>query len=392
MRRKKEENFIKTATEKIAYKDNQLTQVSGKVINRDPCTEVQAKIITYLAAMVKKEHTINTIYSVDVSEFIKMMGTDELGGSQYNIIKKSLINFRKLGIDIETFDDSGIRHVKGFPFIYEYNYNVKEGKITFQLHEELIKLYSNYDYRFTMIDVATIMRLRGKYTIPLYEFLLSWCGAKTVTCTTEQLRKILSVPAEKYAKVRSFFEWCVYPAVEEINDKATIKVKIVPVEIYRRQIQKLEFEISPNTPTEKLEQPLTEMEVLLIETGIKTEAARKIVESYSEKRIEGNFSLTKEAKIAGLVKNFSAFLIKAIKEDYAHIEIGDLFGDQIVAEEKERRKKEQDALKTAIEKMHEEDTKKMKKENSDDPSIIAFVKNFADKYPWLSEIIIKKEN
>jgi hypothetical protein len=239
-----------------------------------------------------------------------------------------------------------------------------------------------------MIDVATVMRLRGKYTIPLYEFLLSWRGAKVVTCSTDKLRQILSIPQNKYKKTRSIFEWCVYPALEEINDKSNIKVEMVPLEVYRKEIQKMEFRIENNdTPLEarkELMEPLNPIIALLIKTGVAEKVAKKISKDYSEKRIKENFEMTKKAKIAGLVKNFSAFFVKAIKDDYARTEIGDLFGDQIIAEEKEKQEKRHEKINTALDAENEREF--AEKYANEDISQSDFIK----KYPWLVKYL-KKE-
>jgi plasmid replication initiation protein len=394
MRQKNIENKnAKTVVEKIAYKDNQVTQVEGRVIKRDSCTEIQAKIITYLAAMVKEGDTSDTIYAMDVSKFLRMINENSaLGGSQYNIVKNNLAGLRKLGLDIQITVNNSTKII-GFPFIYKYEYDSKAGTINFQLHDELINFYSNYDRRFTMIDVSTIMRLQNKYAIPLYEFLLSWRGIKIINCTTDKLRKILSILPKKYERASSFFDYCVYPAIEEINDKTNIKIEMIAREMYRRQILKVEFRISANnTPVEerekeKLQEPLRPTVIFLTDAGVIEKTARKIANIYSEKRIKGNFEYAKKVKLEGTVKNFSAFLIKAIENDYAHVEINDLFGDQIVAEEKAHQEKKRMEI-NAVLKAEEE--QKLKETLKDKDKLRQ--SGIVQKHPWLLEHIEKAGN
>jgi plasmid replication initiation protein len=283
------------------------------VIKRDPCTKTQTKMAIYLAAMVKESATSDTVYTMRINEFLKMVNENNApGGSSYNTVKKNLSDLRMRGLDIQITTVNEEIKVISIPFISKYKYISKRGIIDFKLDDEAINFYSNNNYCSTMFDVDMAMRMHGKYSILLYDFLLFWQKAKAVVCTTDKLKKVLSVPQKRYERTNSFFKWCIYPAIEEINNKTNIKIEMVPLKTYRREIQEVWFHILVNTNTT--------MVAALVETGLAERVAKKIAKDYSGKRIKGNFELTKQAKIAGFVKNFPEFLVKAIKDDYAHIE------------------------------------------------------------------------
>lgn len=348
----------------LAFKDNQITQVKGQVISRDPCTELQAKIITYIASQVKDGDTQETPYTLKIDRFFNMMNEEKehIAGSYYKKIQKSLKELRKLGLELELQTDTGETYCKGFSFFSEYNHFYQQGTIELFLHKEVIKLYSNFKSEFTAINVVEMMSLKGKYSIPLYEFLLSWRGLTKTKCTTEKLRQVLAIPPKKYQMTYNFFNRCVHPTLEEINDKTELNVEMIPTKSYRNEIQEIEFKLSLKT---KKPRQVSETEQLLLDNGITPAVAKNLILNNSEKKIKGNYEYIKTNIAQGKMKkpdNIAGLIHTAIKEDWAHIESEDLFTSQlekeIEAEKQSKAQKQKDFLAKQKRFLEEEEQKK----------------------------------
>lgn len=326
----------------LAFKDNQVTQVKGKVTKKDICTEMQSKIITYVASMVREGDTSTTPYRIKVSDFIKMIDDKQeyVRGGYYDLIKRSLYNLRKLGIELTTItEDTNEVVVTQLGYILKSKYYTRQGFIELFLYDEMIEFYTKYDNNFTKINIKNMMKLKGKYAVPVYEFLLSWRGAKKFICTIEDIRKALGIEAKRYKETRNFLTRCLYPSIKEINDKTELIVNLKSAKTYRQEVKEIEFSLKMKTEMPRI---IGESEQLLLDNGISPETAKNLALNNSQEKIQGNYHYLKE-KIANnkipRTNNIAGLLITAIKDDWANIE-SDLFCSNLEKELSEKKEKQ----------------------------------------------------
>jgi hypothetical protein len=188
---------------------------------------------------------------------------------------------------------------------------------------------------FAKIQLLVQTQFSSKYSLALYEFLLDeMCRAGSPKMHTVQ------VPLDTVRHVLQFDG--VYkhlnndvlkPCVLEINKNSDISVGYRGIK-EGRAVAGLIFMVERTAI--KMQMPLDGLLVLdgtdenaseaprpqdflvitLIEKGVAESKARMLVETYTEDRIRENVAHVEKEHQAGKIKNLSAYLIRAIEEDY----------------------------------------------------------------------------
>jgi len=190
----------------------------------------------------------------------------------------------------------------------------------------------NHPTLFAKIQLLVQREFSSKYSLALYEFLvdeLSRAGTpKTheVQVALDTVRHILQFDGE-YKHLHSDV---LKPCVQEINKHTDISVGYRGVKQGRAVIALL---FSIERTAVQLQMPLDDLKILeggdednlppkevlalsLVERGVGARKAKELVETYDEERIRENITYAETEHRAGKVKKLSAFVIRAIEEDY----------------------------------------------------------------------------
>lgn len=99
---------------------------------------------------------------------------------------------------------------------------------TVNLDAKLYKyLFYNLDVGYTPVNLATLFNLRSQYSQCLYVLLRSWTATKReIEFTIEELREHFKV-GTKYQAYKSFKQWTISKAVEEINRSGSMTIEEV---------------------------------------------------------------------------------------------------------------------------------------------------------------------
>ena len=186
---------------------------------------------------------------------------------------------------------------------------------------------------FAKIQLLVQTQFSSKYSLALYEFLIDeMCRSgnpKTYafTVSLDTLRHVLQFDGI-YKHLNSDV---LKPCVKEINTLSDIAVTYSGVKkgravvallltIERKAAQlaladlaAVEISDEPGTHVDLLRDPLEQM---LIVRGVGKRKANALVETYDETRIRENIAYVEREYQAGKVKVLSAYLIRAIEEDY----------------------------------------------------------------------------
>jgi hypothetical protein len=211
----------------------------------------------------------------------------------------------------------------------------------------------NHPTLFAKIQLLVQRQFSSKYSLVLYEFLLDELGragsptAHEVEVSLDTVRHILQFDGA-YKHLHSDV---LKPCVREINKCTDISVGYRGVKKGRAVVALL---FSFKRQAVQIEIPLDNLDLLgandgeclpehqslaltLVERGVSTHKARKIVETYDEERIRENIEYAEREHEAGKVKKLSAYVIRAIEEDYRPKKTKDeLRKETEQAEERER--------------------------------------------------------
>jgi hypothetical protein len=185
---------------------------------------------------------------------------------------------------------------------------------------------------FAKIQLLIQTQFSSKYSLALYEFLLDeLCRANSPKAHTAQValatvRHILQFDGA-YKHLNSDV---LKPCVHEINKHADITVgyrsvkkgRAVAAILFTIERTAVQVPIPLEDLTVRAEDdippilPSNSVLALLIERGVGKRKAAHLVERYDEECIRENLAYAENEYAVGKVKNLSAYLIRAIEEDY----------------------------------------------------------------------------
>lgn len=185
---------------------------------------------------------------------------------------------------------------------------------------------------FAKIQLLVQTQFSSKYSLALYEFLLDELGRSgspnthAVQVPLDTVRHVLQFDGA-YKHLHSDV---LKPCVQEINKHADITVGYRGIK-KGRAVAEILFSIERTAAQVRL--PLDDVAVsdelatapllpdealrtLLVEKGIAERKAAELSRTFDEARIRENIDYAEKEHTAGKVKNLTAYIIKAIEEDY----------------------------------------------------------------------------
>lgn len=179
----------------------------------------QQKILLYLISRIKPDDDINTVYELSIKDFAKICGYDTSTGYYYPLIKDDIKKLRDTSSWIEI--EKG-REVL-FSWLNTAEINKNSGKIQITFHSTVSPYLFQLRERYTQYNLYQILCLSHKYSIRLYEYLLSMKYKEIIEVDIDTLKK--RIDAEKYEKISHFKDRVFIPAINEINDYTNLNIE-----------------------------------------------------------------------------------------------------------------------------------------------------------------------
>ena len=223
---RKSNMIVRHAVTRFNYKQNQLMCVLlGKYINlnKDTCIDTE----------------------VGIDELRQILGLND-GSENYNLIKKAVTKFGENGsVGFLKFDSKGEPVYTWMPFFTKIELTNNYCKFSWNdcMKENLINLKNNY----TQYLASDYLKLSSVYAQNLYEQMKAIENYRysydhsLPRIAVEELRQIMQV-GNKYPKFHTFKTVCLQRAVEEINEKTDLYVKMNNVK-KGRTVGEIEFDI-----------------------------------------------------------------------------------------------------------------------------------------------------
>ena len=324
-------------------------------------TVEEQRLIKTLISQIHSNDEDFKVYQIHVHDLAALIGiTDD---HYYTRIKKltkklrdsSLCFINENGDEVQTGWLSSAVYRKGQGFV--------ELRFDPILRPYLLQL-KKY---FTSYELGNILRLKGMYSIRIYELLKQdeWKGRREFT--VEQFKTVLSLESE-YREYRDLKKYVLAPAQKEICEKTDIDYTLTELKRGRKVIG-LIFEIlskkkkkddeskivaidndsgNESQQDNKVEEQLKSFH-LLLEIGVSQEMAKELIKEHTEEEILAAIAYTETLKREGKVKNPAGFLVDAIRKGFRdnHAE--------------ERKKKEEAKRKEQERLSHQEQWDQIKK-------------------------------
>lgn len=179
----------------------------------------QQKILLYLISHIKPDDEIGTIYDFSIKDFAKVCGYDISSGYYYPLIKDDIKKLRDASSWIEIDKDKEVL----FSWLNTVELNKNSGEIKVSFHSTVAPYLFQLRERYTQYNLYQVLCLSHKYSIRLFEFLLSMKYKEVFEIDIETLKK--HIDAEKYDKISHFKDRILIPAINEINDYTELNIE-----------------------------------------------------------------------------------------------------------------------------------------------------------------------
>ena len=327
---------------------------------------LQLKVFSKVIVAIRKNKD-EEIYTFPVNELLE---TFEAGKNNYAYLKKECKKMFRV-IDLSVPDKKGFH----LSVLFTNIILTEKGFVSFKVNPELKPLILDLSKgKYTKYYLENISRLRGIYSIRIYELLKQYQKIGYRKIKIDDLKYFLAIDMKKYGRYNDLKRKVIIPSQKELEEKTDIKFTFEDIKTGRK-ITHIKFNILPNdNDFGQLESSEKILFDKLVKLGINKNKACLLCEQYSEERLKNNIRYVEEEIKKGKNKsNLGGFLISAITGDYYHQT--DLF-ESDKEEEKRQEKKKKDKQKKVREQIKEkENNDKKNKKRKDIEGFLAIAGN-----------------
>jgi len=217
--------------ENLITKSNKLIEASYNL------TEVEQKIIMTLISLVQPSDKDFQSYTFSIKDFIKLIGgNSNTRYKELEDITRSLLS--------KTYEVRFEDRLSQVQWLSQADYNYKQGTIQLTLHSFFRPYLLQLKREFTSYQLKNVSKLKGQYSIRIYELLKQYERLKERTFDLDDLRQKLAV-TDKYPAYGNFKQRVLVPAQKQINKKSDISIEFKEIKV-GRAVKRIKFIIESN--------------------------------------------------------------------------------------------------------------------------------------------------
>ena len=289
-------------------------------------TSMELKIFSKIILELRKNPEEDT-FILNKKELLESFGCDK---DSYGELKKVAERmFRP--IDINKGKGNFILRT----MFLEINADI-EGQIMFEVSPKMKPYFLNLTKNFTQYYFENIARLKSGFSIRIYELLKQYENIGKITKSLVELRFFLNIDDGKFLKYNDFKKKVILVAQKELKEKTDIYFEFKEIKEVRKIVE-IKFTIFENKKIEKTndekinyynaenekftysEEQQKLKEKLLKDCGIAEKIVDDLIATVKMEQIESNITYAEnEYKKGSVKKNFSGYVLDAIKNNYAN--------------------------------------------------------------------------
>ncbi len=288
-------------------KSNQLIEASYNL------SVQEQRIILLLASMVKRTDEDFKLYKIKIKDFLEIVGIKdqnkyrEIKELTKQLVKKELVITKEDGNPLQMAWLASADYYDGY---VELEFSVK-------LKPYLLKLKD----KWTSYQLKNVLRLRGRYSVRLYEILKSSQYKGEVNYTFQELKAMLGIDSDQYTQYGHFNDRILKPAHDEIEEKTDLKYSMSPKKEGRKITGIWFFIQKENTQKSKKENEIKNPELYITLKEyycLSSEQAKDVIDLHEKQpeRINDNLEYVKRQYKEKKVDNIGPYTLKAIKENW----------------------------------------------------------------------------
>jgi plasmid replication initiation protein len=303
-----------------------VVQHNNLVEARYRLTVEEQRLIKTLVSQIQVNDEDFKVYEIRILDLTRLIGiTDDY---YYNKIKKLTKRLRDSSLCFTNENGDEVQTGWLSSAVYRKGKGIVELRFDPVLKPYLLQLKN----LFTSYELGNILRLKGMYSIRIYELLKQYEPIGRREFSIEGLKQVLKIETE-YQQYRDFKKFVLNPAQKEISEKTDIQYTTTE-KTKGRKVIGLAFNIKGKKKRLTKEKPKEQANHnqfvdLLVNIGVTQRTAENMVNEYDGERIQAAIDYTEALRKEGKVNNPAGFVVEAIKNDYRDNQ----------AEERERQEK-----------------------------------------------------
>ena len=334
--------------------------VKSNVLLQQPLykTSIELKIFSMVLLKIR-ESPEGDVYTLNIKELMEHFE----GSTENYTYLKSVAKNMFGAVDLNPSE-------KGFDLnvVFVRINTDQENRILFEINKNIKPYILDLTHNFTRYYFENIARLKSSFSIRIYELLKQYEKIGNRTESINYLRHFLNISEDKYIKYSHFKARVLVSSQKELKNKTDIYFEFDEIKTGRK-VTEISFKIFKNVKILKengkddlIESSLTSeqdslKQKLIKEYGIAEKTAFELVDNISIKQIEDNIAYSQtEFEAKKINSNFTGFLIKAIKNNYAN--------NVSLFEESEKKKKAEAKRKQLLQERKEQLTGELSRDFS----------------------------
>ena len=319
----------------ILYKPSGTIAIAGDI---NASQRKLYNIFLYVAQKTLKKDKDKEIFETSFAEIKKLYNLKRI--NDYDWLTETIESIMPIYVHYNiTGKDKGIKKDKYFTLLSEVDIEKQNSMINVRFSlppiiRQLLKKIAIGQGQYADIDIRTIVSMRKKHTITLYEIVKDYLGTGQVLLEIMEFRRLLGVE-NKYKKIPDLRKWVIEPAIKEINENPLLEIAI-KYELIKtgRRYTHIKLLINKKKQELKLEQQAEMLKIqdttlyLLKCMPEKVKKSKKIaslieaaLEKYTKEYIKAQIEYINAIANKKNINNYYGYLKKAIDQDFAAYEM-----------------------------------------------------------------------
>ena len=316
---------------------------------------VEQRMIIALASHINKHGDDFDQCMIDANDLAKFMGLDPK--SAYGQLKRTADALVKCIVSFEWYKTPKSKQkswIKANWFDY-ICYDAETVTIVFKFGSLVKPLLLEVVEAYVRAEAKPLMKFRRSASYRFYNFAVEWQKLREKTISIDDLKHMLMLDDE-YPLYGGLNQKVIAPAIKEINKLTDYEISYMPKKTGRKitdivfkikvknkskiqQIKPKKKDIETDAVPAEWTEDKTALYNDIVGLGLLKKDAKKIINEKALEEIRINVEYAKKQDAAGKVKNFGAYLYKAIADGYGVAE-----AQSIAREEAARKAQEKDRI------------------------------------------------
>lgn len=215
---------------------NDLIVKANSLVNASYNLEVSEQRLI-LMSIVQARNTETGIDAVTplkiyAQDYAKQFNTTK--ETAYEILKNSVNNLFERQFTYRELDTDNKEIVTKSRWVSRISYKDSSGFLQITFSPDVVPLITRLEKQFTTYYLNEISNLSSKYSIRLYELLISWRVVGKASFSLSEFREKIGLNENEYLKMNDFKKRVLDPAIKQINESTNLIMKYEQVKNGRR--------------------------------------------------------------------------------------------------------------------------------------------------------------